>query len=114
MHCILVTVLLLPIGWFVTILSGLLQLADPDSSTSPRELLQNFVNLEPVQTTIGIVFLVLTAVSIFGGIIVFAILAIVYAIFLALLPGPDYVPSPPYPLLGHPEHATSGEFSDNR
>lgn len=114
MHSILVTVLLLPIGWFVTILSGLLQLADPDSSTSPRELLQNFVNLEPVQTTIGIVFLVLTAVSIFGGIIVFAILAIVYAIFLALLPGPDYVPSPPYPLLGHPEHATSGEFSDNR
>ncbi|WP_423225583.1 hypothetical protein [Candidatus Amarolinea aalborgensis] len=114
MHCILVTVLLLPIGWLVTILSGLLQLADPDGSTSPRELLQNFVNLESVQTTIGIVFLVLTAVSILGGIIVFGILAIVYPIFLALLPGPDYLPPSSYPLLSHPDHATSGELSDNR
>lgn len=113
-HCILVTILLLPIGWFVTLLTGLFVLLNPHDPTSPRELVQAIVDSAVVKIVLLIVFLVLTAVSILGGFIAFAMLAIGYLVFLKLLPGPDSGSSPAYhvPSLPGPTTSSGGYLSD--
>lgn len=113
-HCVLVTILLLPIGWFVTLLTGLLVLFNPYDPTSPRELVQAMVGSTVVQVVLLVAFLTLTAVSILGGVIVFAMLAIGYFVFLRLLPGPDYGSSPSYhvPSLPGSTASSSGYLSD--
>lgn len=113
-HCVLVTILLLPIGWFVTLLTGLLVLLNPHDPTSPRELVQAMADSTVVQVFLLVAFLTLTAVSILGGIIVFGMLAIGYFVFLRLLPGPDYGSSPSYhvPSLPGSTASSSGYLSD--
>lgn len=113
-HCVLVTILLLPIGWFVTLLTGLLVLLNPRDPTSPRELVQAMVASTGVQIALLVAFLTLTAVSILGGVIVFALLAIGYFVFLRLLPGPDYGSSWPHhvPSLSGSAASSSGYLSD--
>lgn len=121
-HCVLVTLLLMPIGYFITLATGLLILVSPRTDTSPREIVQNIVGSMPVQIAIWILFLALTAISILGGLIVFAMLAFCYFLFLRLLPGPGFdipsrnvaprLPPPKSPDGGHQSDGTSYDYSD--
>lgn len=105
--CILETILLLPVGWFVTLWTGLFVLIDPVDSDSPREALQDFVSSDSAQMGIWISVLILTAFTILGGALLFAVLAVCYAIFLRLLPGYDHGMSLHLPGLGALGSATS-------
>lgn len=113
-HCVLVTLLLMPLGYFITLATGLLVLVSPHTDTSPREIVQDIVGSTPVQIAIWLLFLALTAVSILGGLIVFAILAVCYLLFLKLLPGPGFDISfrNPAPRLASPKRADDGYPSD--
>ena len=87
-QCVFLTILLPPVGWFVTLWASLLLVKNPIQPTSPRELVQRIAESKPMMVILFILGIILTAVSWLGAAMFFAMLLISYFIFLKLLPGP--------------------------
>lgn len=78
-----------PLGWIISIVIALMIIFGSSriKDSSPREFFEDMIGWGPVKAFIVILFLALTAVSILGGVIIFAYLALFYGIILILLPG---------------------------